>query len=450
MRTIYSSIAIPLAAALAFSGPVAADPGKLGTELTPIGGEKAGNGGDIPEWTGGVREAPATYKEGKHHPSPFPDDKPKFTIDVSNLDKYRDNLSEGMIAMLTKWSTLKLPVYETRRTAAYSDRIYEALKDNAANAKLAAGGNGVVDALGASPFPVIDPNDKDAAIKIIWNHIMRYRGEMVLRESNTLVVDPNGTFNPVYQREYVLFYYSLPGMTQEKLNNVVFKYIRKIQSPARLAGTRVLVHETLDQVKEARKAWLYDDGRKRVTRAPDVAYDTLESGLGGQRTVDNVDMYNGAPDRYTWKLIGKKEMYIPYNSYALHKQMPLKDLALPGHLNPEKLRYELHRVWVVEAKLKQGQRHVYDRRVFFVDEDSWQIVEYDQYDGKGQLWKVGEAFTLQYYNVPTYWTTVETQYDLLDGKYVASGVAGDSGPPMDFTVELADKDFIPNALKRGN
>ncbi len=442
------SFAAPLAAALAFSGGALADASKLGTELTPIGGEMAGNGGDIPAWTGGVREAPAGYVPGKHHPSPFPDDKPKFVIDTSNLEKHKDRLSEGMIAMLTKWSTLKLPVYETRRTAAYSDRIYEAIKLNAQNARLAAGGNGVVDAMGASPFPVIDPADPDAGIKVIWNHILRYRGERVLRESNTLVVDSNGTSNPVYQREYVYFYYSLPGMTVEKLDNVVFKYIRKIQSPARLAGTRVLVHETLDQVREARKAWLYDDGRKRVTRAPDVAYDTLESGLGGQRTVDNVDMYNGAPDRYNWKLIGKKEMYIPANTYGLHKQMPLSDVAKPGHLNPELMRYELRRVWVVEAKLKSGQRNVYDRRVFFVDEDAWQIVEYDQYDGKGQLWKVGEAFSLQYYNVPTYWTTVETQYDLLDGKYVVSGVAGEKGPPMDFGVSLDDKDFIPNALKR--
>ncbi len=433
--------------ALALSGSVLA--GELGADLTPIGAEKAGNGGDIPEWTGGLTTAPAGHKAGQREANPFPDDKPKFEITGGNADQYKDKLSEGLYAMLKKWSTLKLPVYETRRTTGYPDGIYAAIKENAANAKLAAGGNGVTNAVGASPFPVIDKADKDAGIKIIWNHILRYRGKSAVRESNTAVVDPNGNFNPVFQKEQVWFVWSEDGKTAADVakENIVFKYIRKIQKPARLAGTRVLVHETLDQVKESRKAWLYDDGRKRITRAPDVAYDTLEAGLGGQRTVDNVDMYNGAPDRYDWKLVGKKEMYVPGNSYLLHKNQPIGELCKAGHLNPAQLRYELRRIWVVEAKLKDGQRHVYARRIFYVDEDSWSVVGYDQFDGKDQLWKVGEAFTVQYYTVPTTWSSVETQYDLLDGKYVASGVPGEDGPPTVFNQDFADKDFIPNALK---
>ncbi len=447
MKNTFIKSATAAGMALCIAGGAHASGARLGADLTPIGGIKAGSG-DIPEWTGGVTKAPAGYSEGKHHPSPFADDKPKMTIDASNVDAHKDKLSDGLQAMLKKWSTLKLNVYPTRRSAAYPQRIYDALKANADNAKLASGGNGVINAVGASPFPVIETSDADAGIKVIWNHILRYRGENVVRLSNTAVVDPSGNSNPVFQKEQIMFHFSKPGMTVDNLNNIVFKYIRKIQKPARLSGTRVLVHETLDQVKEARKAWLYDDGRKRITRAPDVAYDTLEAGLGGQRTVDNVDMYNGAPDRYEWKLIGRKEMYIPYNSYGIHKQMPIESLTMPGHLKPELLRYELHRVWVVEANLRDGQRHVYAKRVFYVDEDSWSIVGYDQYDGKGQLWKVGEGFTIQYYNVPTTWTTVETQYDLLDGKYVASGVAGEDGPVMDFTVNFEDKDFVPNALKR--
>src|SRR3546814_12861612 len=61
-----------------------------------------------------------------------------------------------------------------------------------------------------------------------------------------------------------------------------------------------------------------------------------------------------------------------------------------GHINPEYARYELHRVWVVEATLKAGLRHAFSKRVFYVDEDSWSIAAVDCYDGRGQLWRFQE------------------------------------------------------------
>ena len=90
-------------------------------------------------------------------------------------------------------------------------------------------------------------------------------------------------------------------------------------------------------------------------------------------------MFNGAPDRYDWKLIGKKELYIPYNAYRLDSpQLKYSDIIKPGHINRDLTRYELHRVWEVEATLKTGERHIYAKRHFFIDEDTgrlqWSII----------------------------------------------------------------------------
>jgi len=216
-----------------------------------------------------------------------------------------------------------------------------------------------------------------------------------------------------------------------------------------LTGTVLLVHETVDQVTDARRAWLYNAGQRRVRRAPQVAYDGPGQGSDGTRTADDFDMFNGSPDRYDWKLVGKKEMYVPYNSYRMHNpEVSYKDLHSKGHLNQDYGRYELHRVWEVEATLKEGSRHIYAKRVFFLDEDSWQIMVKDQYDGQGQLWRVGEAHAIQYYTIDVPWITNETLMDLNDGRYLTLGLTNEEKTPYVFGLEMARRDYDTSALRR--
>ena len=158
-------------------------------------------------------------------------------------------------------------------------------------------------------------------------------------------------------------------------------------------------------------------------------------------------MFSGATDRYDWKLVGKKEMYVPYNSYKLHSDsLRYKDILTPLHINPDHLRYELHRVWVVEATLKKGARHVYKRRTFYIDEDSWQILLMDQYDNRDQLWRVSEGHVINYYDVPTLWTTLEVHTDLQAGRYLAIGLNNEDAM-HDFSVKLTPANFTPAALR---
>ena len=222
-----------------------------------------------------------------------------------------------------------------------------------------------------------------------------------------------------------------------------------VTAPARLAGNVLLVHETIDQVKEPRRAWIYNAGQRRVRRAPQVGYDGPGTASDSLRTADQFDGYNGAPDRYNWKLEGKQELYIPYNSYDLDdKKYKYDDLIKPGHLNPEPARYELHRVWKLTGTLKEGQRHIYSKRTLYIDEDSWAIMVADHYDGRGELWRNYEAHNKFFYDVQAPFTTIESGHDLLSGRYITGGLANEIPLRLNFATKFKSSDFTPAALRR--
>jgi hypothetical protein len=237
-------------------------------------------------------------------------------------------------------------------------------------------------------------------------------------------------------------------MTESQLNNIILYFIQETTQPARLAGEILLVHETLDQSKENRKAWVYNPGQRRVRRAPNVAFDNPGTNADNLRTSDQFDMYNGSPERYDWKLVGKREMIVPYNSYRLQSNtLKYTEILQKNHINQDLARYELHRVWVVDSTLKPGTSHLYSRRTLYVDEDSWQILAVDCYDSRGKLYRVQEGHVINYYDVPTLWTTLELVMDLSNGRYLALGLQNEEPRSYDFTIKRTPSDYQPSALQ---
>ncbi len=410
-----------------------------------MGAEKAGNAdGTIPEWTGGITDPPAGYSPGDHHPDPYADDQVLFTITAQNADQYADRLTEGHKAMFAAYAdTFRMNVYPTRRSFSAPQRIYDATRQVATTARLAEGGNGVNGALVGVPFPI-----PKSGIEVIWNHILRWRAVGGERFYGQAPVTRNGSYTVVQFSDRIAVPYVYEGMTEEELNNVIIFFKERTVSPPRLAGRVLLVHETLDQAKENRKAWVYNPGQRRVRRAPNVAFDNPRSGADGLMTSDQYDMYNGSPERYNWELVGKQEMYVPYNSYKVHSDsLKYDDILKPLHVDPELLRYELHRVWVLRATLKEGTRHVYKTRTFYIDEDSWQTLVVDQYDNRDEIWRVSEGHGINYYDVKNYWTTLETHYDLQSGRYLAFGLDNESGM-YNLDVQLDKNEFTTGALRR--
>ena len=418
---------------------------KLGTSLTPLGAEKAGNAdGTIPEWTGGLKTDAAPLKNG-HLTNPFKDEQPKFVITAQNAEQYKDKLTAGQMAMFKRYpETYKIRVFPTHRSVAVPDEIYEAAKKSALNTELVEGGNGLANFTDSRYYAFPIPKN---GLEVIWNHITRYLGGNVRRNIVQATPQANGSYTLVRFEDEVAFPSDMSDLDPERAKNALLFFKQRVTAPSRLAGNVLLVHDSLDQVKEPRQAWIYNAGQRRVRRAPQVAYDGPGTASDGMRTTDNFDMFSGAPDRYDWKLIGKKELYIPYNSYEIaSSDLKYDQIIKAGHVNQDLARYELHRVWEVEATLKSGERNIYAKRRFFIDEDSWTIVQSELYDGRGQLWRVGEGHLLQYYQhkVPAY--AFEALYDIISGRYIAIGMSNEE-KPFDWGYKASARDFTPAALR---
>jgi len=418
---------------------------RLTRDLTPLGAERAGNvDGSIPAWTGEPLPVPVSFKgEGDHHPDPFAGDKPLFTIDASNVDQYADKLSEGQLSLFKKYpDSYKMHIYPSRRTATYPDWYAENTYKVSQTAELEEDGNGVKNAKAAIPFPI-----PDNGLQAVWNHLLRYQGKYRVASYAQVTPDVKGRY--VIDRVNHYDYYPYYDETGADDNGMLTMFVANQVAPVRVAGDTFLFHDYVNPKLNPRNVWRYFSGQRRVRRAPVFVYDTPIPPSYGYRTIDSYDMFFGAPDKYDWKLVGKKELYIPYNNYQLQSSaLKIKDIATPFHINPEHARYELHRVWQVEATLKEGERHIYKKRTFYLDEDTWTITVADLYDERDNLWRVSVCYLKNYWEVPVTYTALEVHHDLLARRYNALPLMNEESKTIDFSQPVPEASFFTPASVR--
>lgn len=417
-----------LAAALA-AGCVAGSSVLAATEIPlvkdrylPWGAEFAGNdAGTIPDYTG-APAIPADYDPARPgvRPDPFRDEAPLFVVDQSNMQQYVDNIPEGIKHLLEKYPTFKLNVYPSHRTANYPDFYIKNTLKNIDSCKNINNGLGLEGCYAGLPFPFPETGNE-----VMWNRFLKYDQYAFSAQSQATnhITSGGQVINtgsgPTYGQAPIFD----PARINETLRpDDIYNVIRiNWTGPARKVGEVNLLTDAIDMLNVGAKAWTYMPGQRRVKLAPDLAYDTPGPASGGASIMDETSIFYGPLDRFDFKIVGKKEMIIPYNAYKATNPVDCpssKGFATTGHLNPECMRWELHRVWVVEATVKDGQRHIYPRRLFYFDEDLTGAGIGVGFDSAGQVYRVTHGLPITAYEGTGHFTDAWVNHDLRTGSYL--------------------------------
>ncbi len=404
------------------AAPTADEARQLGATLTPFGAEKAGNkDGSIPAYTGGLCAPVAGYKPldpngGFPYVDPFAAEKPLFAIDAKNMNQYADKLDEGARQLLKQFPNYRMDVYPTHRTACFPQSAYDNTIKNVMSPKLVGDAPGIEGARAQIPFPI-----PKTGYEVMWNFLLHYRLPYERGDYENYFVDSSGNMTRIARSRIVNRYEYWD--TANPNPQSFWDLINTIDEPAAKAGEVQMRLNPLRMDLKDPQAWIYVPGQRRVRLAPEFKYDTVAAAVSGTVVYDEVNGFDGKMDRFDFKLAGKKEMYIPYNSYKFH-HTPAEMMATKDFINPDAVRWELHRVWVVEATLKPGARHIYSKKLFYIDEDSWTIVNYAGIDQAGKLYRSGPAFSHQAYEIPAMRNETSAMYDHLKRQYVIFSKTG--------------------------
>jgi hypothetical protein len=426
------------AVSVASAGVSPDEANQLKTTLTPLGAERAGSAdGQIPAWTGGVTTQFPGRKTGDRLPDPFPNDKPVVTITSQNVGQYSERLSDGANAMFKKYPDFRIVVYPTRRTASAPQWVYDNTFLNATRGSVH--GYSASNVYGGIPFPI-----PKSGVEAMFNHLLAWRGVTFEQRVVNWQGGPDGrrSFVGGVQIEQQFPYYFQGGSPSNFDGTYWLIKVTSFAPPIR-AGEATVVRFNLDPDKQ--QAWTYLTGQRRSRRLPNACCDSPTVGTAGNMNYDENYLFQGTMDRYDWKLVGKREMYIPYNDNRAG-DASIADLLGAHFLNPDLVRWELHRVWVVDATLRAGQRHTAPHARFYLDEDTWSAVLADRWDARGQLWKYQWALPVVDPDLPATAVTSFGENDLLAGSWFGTGLLNGQAHPTVLLPRMADSDFTGDAV----
>lgn len=422
-------LAVTAAAAAAFATLAAhaavpeGEAARLGKDLTAVGAERAANkDGSIPEFTGGTPRG--KHKLGDPRPDPYAAEKPLYTIDAGNVDKYKDRLTAGQLELLKTRKGYRMDVFPTHRSCGYPQAVQDRTRENATVAALTADGkDNLAKAVGGGfPFPI----PKQGA-EAVWNHRLRWQGEGRFEYYQTNFINPDGSFYGLAQDQVTLTpFASTKARSPDDVGQAQMKILNLATAPASRVGEVILAHYFLNN--RTTDAWMYFPGQRRVRRLPAFDYDNPIPGYENLETADQYPMFAGSLDRYDWKLVGKQELYIPYNNFKFVAKRKLSEVYQGLYPNRDLMRYELHRVWKVEASVKSGMRHMFAKRSFYLDEDTWMLMAADQYDAQGKLWRVMEATIYPAVELGACVSQEFMSWDLTVNRYLAENATQEAKP----------------------
>ncbi|WP_248679727.1 DUF1329 domain-containing protein [Sinimarinibacterium sp. CAU 1509] len=419
-----------------------------GPELTCMGAERAGGPDGVAAYTGKWAGTwPGQTRAQGYEPGPYAAEKPLFKITRDNMAQYDAMLSDGTKALLEAYpQTFWMNVYPSHRDFRPPQWACDAARHNAAHAELKDDGLSVTGVGGGPAFPM--PQSGAEAMRSVQT---TFRSWTEKAELDIAVVYSGGEIAWGRNKLMTMSPMNAPGDKRPSLTEKISAYfLYSTLLPERDRGL-VSVGFQLSSFKDgSTQAWQYQPGTRRVRQAPEVGFD-YPVPPAGLHTSDEDSGFNGSPERYTWTLIGKKTLVVPYNNFGINDPaLRYKDLIKPDSINPEHVRYEAHRVWVVEGDLKPGMRHVYSKRRVYIDEDTWLIVSADEYDNRGQLWRV--PMILYFYSQASgaFHRGVQVFHDLTAHAYEANNLLNerDEDDWWRINTPMSPTMFTPDAAAR--
>jgi hypothetical protein len=415
---------------------------QLKSKLTPIGAERAGNkAGTIPAWDGQEIKSlpgPVNAKRGEVYSS----EKPLYAINAQNFMQHADKLSEGQQAMFRKYPEYRIDVYPSHRPAVAPQWVYDNIFKNATRAQTINNGYGFDGAYGGIPFPI-----PKSGAEAMWNHQLVWQGETIRKRFNTWITTADGrkvmVADSVSDAQFP-YYYKEGSLENFKNETFLFRIVNN--GPPQKAGEAILLRDPTDMVGVGRQTWQYLTGQRRVRKLPNAAYDTPSFVTSGVSNFDEIFLWSGPMDRYQWKLNGKKEMIVPYNTNKMLKAEKDTEVMAERFLNPDHVRWELHRVWEVEANLVPGKRHVMPKRKFYLDEDTWLALLEDGWDAKGQLWKTMLYLPIVAPDLPGVVPGSFAAYNVLTGEWIATDMMNQKPEHIAYPKRHSENYFTPDAL----
>lgn len=388
----------------------------------------AGNSdGSIPPWQKATVVPLPGWTTGKDRGefSPFHNEAPTKRIDHANSQAHKNFLTSGQLALLTSKPGYTMPIYPTHRSCGFPDFVLKNTQRFHGEARIAMNGWQIENAtLPSIPFP-----QPRSGIEALWNFLLAYQGVgMQWTMGMTYLSSYSPDTEPVRYRfsQRVHTPWGTPGAMSIFHAPYNYGVTYTYHAPAALAGQAISQRYYFDRSPES---FYYFPGQRRVRRMTSYTHDAWTIGFEKTYPIDALLIFNGNPDRFDWSLQGKREVYVPYNAFNITgTDSSGKSIFERDFVSAHARRYELHRVWVVEGRLKPGMRHSTPRKVLYLDEDSWLAVIGEDYDGDDKLVRYKESAIMPIWEIGACSTIAGMiMYDLTQNRYVRDGYVGHGG-----------------------
>ena len=342
---------------------------------------------------------------------------PGDTITGDQADKVADLVSPGNLILVKQGMTMKIvptdrlewpPPYKSA-TEKYSPQVSLAP-------------DGTLKGYSAGlPFPLVDANDPNAALKVMWNFSYRplYTDDAVSKNVEIASYKPGSTAaDPVehFTIGNVGFYNNtgrtevnpIPTDPEATRSGIRYRFgAYPFTEPSEMVGFGFIRYRSIDPKVED-NSWMMNPRTRRARRASaselsDV-FGLLSSASGGGATGAGAGTYasNLDPDSFfgfaakiedfNYKFLGEKPMLAVVNA----QNSPAKACPTDGGRTICPENWEMRRLYVIEADAKQtsllGSGVVIPKRIFYIDSEGWFITASDQYDHDGKLWKTVATF----------------------------------------------------------